>query len=259
MGVVTAVLRCGVYFQRNGVRATVQRAGQVVRRALFSGRMVILGCEITAQGAASANWPACLKVERKRCEAEISAPDLEAMINFWNPQLARRNIKERFHKGASLWMIKAEGKLAGYGWTLQGRAVEPFYVRLQPEDVQLFDFLVFPEYRGRNINPGLVGCILRSLAAECRGHAYMEVAEWNLPQLSSVKKTPLRRLGSVWMLSLFGYKFPLWARGEGDARGFGPETPFAGVPEWHSRSVPLHATPSKNNSLPTSGRDSRGG
>jgi len=247
MSVSTAVLRFAVYFRRNGFLATVQRSAQAVKRALFSRRMVTLGCEVAAQGPLPAELPASVKVERKRSEAELSAPDLEAMTSFWNPTLALKNIKERFQYGASLWMIKSEGQLAGYGWTLQGRSVEPFYVRVRPDDVHLFDYLVFPAYRGRNFNPLLVCYILRTLAPECRGHAYLEVAEWNLPQLSSLKKTPFRRLGSVWMLSLFGHKFPLWARSEGGVRGFSPETPFGSISEQAYPVAPLRGKASGTN------------
>ena len=73
------------------------------------------------------------------------------MTSFWNPKLAHRNIKERFDKGASLWLIKFEDRLAGYGWTLQGRTIEPHYFPLGQDDVHLFDFHVFPKYRGRGL------------------------------------------------------------------------------------------------------------
>ncbi len=33
-------------------------------------------------------------------------------------------------KGALLWLIKSEDGLAGYGWTLQGRTIEPHYFPL---------------------------------------------------------------------------------------------------------------------------------
>ena len=69
-------------------------------------------------------------MERHRNQTDLSPRDLQEITSFWNPELARRKIKERFELGASLWLIKVEGKLAGYGWTLQGRTVEPHYFPL---------------------------------------------------------------------------------------------------------------------------------
>jgi len=90
------------------------------------------------------------------------------MTSFWNPKLAHQSMKERFGLGASLWLIKSRDKLAGYGWTLRGGTVEPHYFPLGQDDVHLFDFHVFPHYRGQGMNPFLVIHILRSLAAEGR-------------------------------------------------------------------------------------------
>ena len=149
-------------------------------------------------------------MERHRNQTDLSPQDLQEITSFWNPKLARRNIKERFELGASLWLIKLEDQLAGYGWTLQGRTVEPHYFRLGPDDVHLFDFHVFPQYRGRGVNPSLVSYILRSLAAESHGRAFIEAAEWNQAQLASLRRTPFRRLGSARKFTLFRHTMVFW-------------------------------------------------
>jgi GNAT superfamily N-acetyltransferase len=132
------------------------------------------------------------------------------MTSFWNPLLSSRNIKKRFELGGSLWLIKSEGHLAGYGWTLQGHTVEPHYFRLGPDDVHLFDFQVFPQYRGRGMNPLLVGYILRGLAVEGGCRAFIEAAEWNRPQLASLRNTPFRRLGLARKFTVFGRTMVCW-------------------------------------------------
>ena len=63
-------------------------------------------------------------------------------------------------------MVECEDRLAGYGWTLQGQTIEPYYFPLAPDDVQLFDFYVFPKFRGRAIHWLLTGHILHAMAAE---------------------------------------------------------------------------------------------
>jgi ribosomal protein S18 acetylase RimI-like enzyme len=176
--------------------------------------MVVFYCDLAKQAPAPANIANSVKVERLRSYAELSPQDLNEILNIWNPELAHRNIKERFGKGASLWLIKSEGKLAGYGWTLQGGTIEPHYFPLGPDDVHLFDFYVFPQYRGRGMNPFLVTHVLRSLASEGAGRALTEAAEWNQAQLSSLSKTPFRPFGRARKLTVFGHTIVCWSGDE---------------------------------------------
>jgi GNAT superfamily N-acetyltransferase len=152
-----------------------------------------------------------LKFERKTREADLDARDREQIVNFWNPDATGRQITERFAKGASLWLVRAEGQLAGYGWTLVADTMEPHYVSLGPEDVHLFDFLVFPDFRGRGINPALVVHVLETVAGEGKRRALIEAAEWNTAQLSSLRRTPFQKLGVVRKRGLFGKPSVVWS------------------------------------------------
>jgi len=210
MEVSKSISRLVGYFRRHGISATVRRAGLSTRRALFSSRMVLFYCDLHPQSLPIPCMSSSLEVERKRHEGELGSRDLEEITSFWNPKLARRNIKERFGRGAVLWLIKSEGRLMGYGWTLQGHTVEPHYVCLAPDDIHLFDFHVFPQYRGRGVNPLLVRYILGSLSAESRGRAFIEVAEWNQAQLASLRMTPFRRLGSARKFTFFRRTAVYW-------------------------------------------------
>ena len=154
--------------------------------------------------------PGYLTVERKRNEDEVSPLDLEEVIKSWNSRLAHQSIKERFGRRASLWMIRSEGKLAGYGWTLRGHTIEPHYYPLGPDDVHLFDFYVFPRYRGQGLNPLLVTEILRTLAVERMERAFIEAAEWNHAQLASLRKTSFHRLGRASKFTIRRRTIVLW-------------------------------------------------
>ena len=214
MGVFTYVSRLRDYHARNGFWATVERFRVAAKRALFSNRSVLFYCDLATQTAPAADLPGFLKVERKKDAAELRPEDLQAMTSFWNPKLANRNIKERFDLGASLWLIKSDNKLAGYGWTLQGNTVEAHYFRLGQDDAHLFDFHVFPAYRGRGLNPVLVTHILQRLATSGAGRAFIEAAEWNKAQLLSLAKTPFRRLGSASKSTIFGRTIVCWAENQ---------------------------------------------
>jgi ribosomal protein S18 acetylase RimI-like enzyme len=214
MGISSSISRFTAYYTRHGFGATIRRAGLSFKRKLFSNRMVLFYCDLAKQTTAPANVPSSLKVERLRSFAELNHQDFKEMTSFWNPTQAHRNIRERFEQGASLWLMKSGGKLAGYGWTLQGGTIEPHYFPLAQDDLHLFDFHVFPEYRGQGINPLLVTLILHSMSGECGGRAFIEAAEWNEAQLSSLRKTPFRRMGWARKSAIFHRTIVCWAQTE---------------------------------------------
>ena len=212
MSISTFTSRLAEYYRRHGLRHTARRAGVAIKRALVSSRSVLFYCDLATQSAPPPDLPNFLKVERKKGFAELSTEDLQAMTSFWNPKLAMLNLKERFDLGASLWLIKSRDALAGYGWTLHGATVEPHYFPLGQHDVHLFDFTVFPQYRGQGMNPFLVTQILQSLATGAMGRAFIEAAEWNRAQLSSLRKTPFRRLGWARKLKVFDRTIVCWVQ-----------------------------------------------
>ena len=201
------------YSTRYGLRATVRRSLLAVKRAGCSNRMVLFYCELRKQITGPADIPD-LKVERKRTDSELSPTDLREILNAWNPRQAYRNMLERFSQGASLWLIRSQNRLVGYGWSLQGTTIEPHYFPLGSQDVHLFDFYVFPQHRGRGLNPFLTMYILRSLASDGGGRAFIEAAEWNQAQLSSLEKTPFRCLGCATKWTIFQRTIVWWSRHE---------------------------------------------
>lgn len=211
MSISSSVSRVADYFKRNGLRATVLRIRLATRRALFSSRSVVFYCDLATLKLASTELPNSLKVERHSNQSGISPADLQEIINVWNPDQTRRNLKERFGLGSSLWLIKVQDHLAGYGWTLQGRTVEPHYFALAPDDVQFLDFHVFAKYRGRALDWFLMTHILHTLAAEGRARAFGEAAEWNKASLSSFGMTPFHRLGLARKFTVLGRTLVHWS------------------------------------------------
>jgi hypothetical protein len=210
MEIADSISRVTEYYSRHGLGETIRRAGVAARRAFFNNRMIVFYCDLPLLTPGPVKIPSSVRVDRLTKETELRQQDLEDITSFWNPKRARRNIKERFAKGASLWLIKSEERVAGYGWTLQGCTMEPYYFPLAPEDLHLFNFHVFPQYRGQRMNPLLVLYILDNLSIHCRGRAFIEAAEWNEAQLRSLQKTPFRRLGVVRSGTIFRHTFVSW-------------------------------------------------
>ena len=111
-----------------------------------------------------------------------------------------------------MWAVRSQGKFAGYGWTLPGGTMEPHYYLLGKEDVHFFDFMIFPEYRGRHINSSLVNYILCQLAAEGKARAYIETSEWNHSEIRSLCRTSFLRTGIARKAALLGRVFVLWGK-----------------------------------------------
>jgi GNAT superfamily N-acetyltransferase len=211
VGFSNSISRFADYYRRHGLVATIRRARLAGRRALFRNRMMVFYCDLDVPRPRSASIPEPLVVEQVNAPAELSAEHLEEMTRFWNSKLANRNIRGRFDKGASLWLVRSENQLVGYGWALQGRTIESYYFPLTPVDVHLFDFHVFPRYRGRGVNPYLIGCILDGFTTNCGGRAFIDAAEWNDAQLASLRKTAFRCLGSVRSFTILGHTFVSWS------------------------------------------------
>jgi ribosomal protein S18 acetylase RimI-like enzyme len=203
------VTRVVDFLQRHGFRATILRFWVFVRR-IFSNRMVLFYVDVQQSEISSVSLPQLLTVQRKTSPAEMRSDDWEKIVNFWNPPTTRRNMLDRFRHGASLWLIRSADQLAGYGWTMTGQTIEPHYHPLGSNDVHLFDFLVFPEFRGRSLNPLLVDYILAQMVQEGRIRAFIEVREWNKPQLRSLGKTKFQLLGVARKKSFFGQAFVEW-------------------------------------------------
>jgi GNAT superfamily N-acetyltransferase len=184
------------YVQRNGASAILPRIATSLRRARSGSWMVLYSCDLPEMSRVTAPiLDVPLEISRHFQKAEISPAALEKILSIGQSSAMLQRIEERFARGASLWLLWNAGQVAGFGWTIAGTTIEPHYFPLLPEDVHLFDFFVFPEFRGRGLNPVLVNYILCRLGAEQKRRALVEAARWNTPQLHSLQKTPFRRIG----------------------------------------------------------------
>jgi GNAT superfamily N-acetyltransferase len=202
------------YAKRHGFWATMGRMGLSFKQIWIGNWHIIFYCDLVACKPGTFADPKRARVDRKNAESELDGQDLSQIADVWSPEITRRQISERFEQGASLWLFKLDDKLAAYGWTIIGRTIEPHFIPLGANDAHLFDFFVFPEYRGQRINPSLVNHILTKLAMEMRSRAFIEAAERNSAQLCSLSKTPFRPFGLASKYSIFGKTLVVWKRKE---------------------------------------------
>jgi GNAT superfamily N-acetyltransferase len=198
------------YLKRHGLRATILRFGLAFKRMLKGTRLVLFYCDLGSVSHPGTNDSSGLNIERKTARNELAAKDLQKILGVSNGSGAPRQISERFEHGAALWLCKLEDQLVGYGWTIIGRTVKPHFFPLGAADAHLFDFFVFPEYRGRQFNASLVIHILKTLGAEGKRRAFIEAAEWNIAQLRSLSRMPFQQLGRARKFGSFGRLFVIW-------------------------------------------------
>jgi ribosomal protein S18 acetylase RimI-like enzyme len=200
------------YHRLHGTTATLRRILAALHRMGYAGKNVLFVCELPVSQNQN---PFSLGVlERKSSLSALTAEDVERIVSPADSSGSRQRMNERFSAQAELWLIRCQGVIAAFGWTIQGKTMEPHFVRMEPRDVHLFDFFVFPEFRGRGLNPSLVSQILQAISRENLSKAFIEAAAWNKPQLSSLKKTPFRRLGEARKFQLGKKPLVLWSRRE---------------------------------------------
>jgi len=197
--------------RRHGFWATIRRVFTSVDRFLRSNRTVLFYCDISAVPLYEGNSTSVVTIEQKRSRSDLSVQDLIRLEDAWNPRIMQRLMEERFQRGAALWLAKFEGELAGYGWTLDAGTMVPHYFPLGCNDVHLFDFHVLVEYRGKRVNPSLVGHILNKLVEERKSRAFIEVEEWNYAQLSSLRRTPFLSFGVASKRRVLGRNLIIWS------------------------------------------------
>jgi GNAT superfamily N-acetyltransferase len=202
--------RLFAFYRRHGLRATGARFGAALKHLPYLGRMVLFSCPLPVDR--SKGVPG-ISIERVSA-ATVSKEDYARVLDVWNFSTRARQLAQRFAAASELWLAKANGDLAGFGWSIQGRTVEPYFFPLQPEDVHLFDFFVFPEYRGRGINVLLIMEILSRLSGEPVRRAHIECTAWNRPQLRSLSKTPFRRYAEAAKVTALGRSLVIWHRFE---------------------------------------------
>jgi GNAT superfamily N-acetyltransferase len=188
------------YYRTHGAQATLQRLKVALQRFGSAKQFVLYSCDLPVFDQPQAIGT----LHRKKSAETMTAEESERIISHWNPDAMRKLMAERFAAGAELWLLHWNAAVAAYGWTLKEKTMEPHFFPLKPGDVHLFDFFVFPEFRGRNLNPSLVTQILEEVGREGSKRALIEAAVWNKAQHASLAKTPFRKIGAATRKVIFG-------------------------------------------------------
>ncbi|HEU6449340.1 MAG TPA: GNAT family N-acetyltransferase [Verrucomicrobiae bacterium] len=198
------------YEKRHGWTATLKRLALAARRGIHQNRYVLFYCDLKPDRRRPLPELPGAVIEQKNDLSELTDGEMKRLSETSSLKLTRRLFSERFSRHASLWLLKVDGVSAGYGWSISGGTMEPYFFQPGIHDAHLFDFFIFPEFRGQQLNPFLLRYILAQLADAHITRAYIEAAEWNTSQLRSLSRTPFTRSGLARKLSVFNQTIVFW-------------------------------------------------
>ncbi len=200
------------YYRRNGVTRTIWEVLKKIKKALFTKPEILYFVDLVTRQRKAHTLPDNFTIQCFRSEEEISSQDLNILFEHIGEKIVRYDVKERFGKGALLWLMKVDGTLAGYIWSISGRTIRPHYFPLTDKDVSLFDNYIFEECRGQGINPQLINYVLDELQSEGLIRVFIETNKTNSSEIRSLAKTDFKIFGVARKYHAGKRRFVIWSK-----------------------------------------------
>lgn len=144
---------------------------------------------------------------------QIDQSDFETLSEYGTDLMGSAGsilIRDRFAKGAVLWLIKVDGVLAGYRWTFNNDHTNPTYVPQTEKDVHSIGVELFPAFRGREMFNLFRMSMYITLKNEGLKRFYLETHLWNKRAVKAFLKTDTHKIGIATRFSIFGKNVVIW-------------------------------------------------
>lgn len=119
-------------------------------------------------------------------------------------------IGKRFSTGGTLWLLKCEGKLAGYRWYFANDHIHPTYLAYTEKDIHSVGAEILSDFRGKHLAPIFEKEIFRILKGEGLKRCYSETYLWNKQAVKSFLKTDKQKIGIASRFNFFGKNIVIW-------------------------------------------------
>lgn len=199
------------YYKKRGFIRTFLRICEQPYRIIFKSKMFLFYVDMNELDVSVLNLPQDIIVECKRSYDEARQLDMQRLIIYWEKEEEWDKARERFEKGAILWILKLEGDIAAFGWSIRGKMVSPWYLPLTLNDAVLFNFVTFEEYRGRNLYSVLLNYIFGRLKSEGVSRSYGFVWEWNTQSIRGIQKAHFRKFVEARKIHFLGRNITIWS------------------------------------------------
>lgn len=198
------------YYEKNGLLTTFQRIYQGVQHLIFNSQMIVYYAELKDLHDSVLSLPQNIKIEDKSTYADALSPDMQKITTYWDNMNLMDTTRENFEKGAVLWIVKLDEEIAGFGWSIKGKMVQPYYLPLTPHDAVLFDYVTYEEYRGRGLYTLLLNYIFGKLKLEGVSRAFGHALAWNTASIRGIERTFFRKFGIARKFYIFGKSITIW-------------------------------------------------
>ncbi|OPY15888.1 MAG: hypothetical protein A4E69_00390 [Syntrophus sp. PtaB.Bin138] len=196
--------RFGNYYQKHSLYETLIRICVEPYRALFKRQEILFYADMNELSDTVFDLPDNITIEHKTSYDEAVQHDMLKLLNYWTEERLIGRIKERFMKDAVLWIIKSDGNISGFVWSIKGKMVAPYLLPLTPGDAVLFDSVIFEEFRGRGLYPLLMNYVFGQLKLEGVQRVFGHSFTWNHASIHGIQKTHFRRLIKARKFNFFG-------------------------------------------------------
>lgn len=144
---------------------------------------------------------------------KIRSQDLEKLaLHMGSNGLLRRELRRFFSRRGVFWLARYSGEPAGFHWSIRAGMEGFYFFPMYERDAVLVSSQVFPEFRGRGVNPQMIQHILVELKKEGVTRMYISCKVDNKANLRSIPKTSFRRIGTVREFRFFGRRLLYWSR-----------------------------------------------
>jgi GNAT superfamily N-acetyltransferase len=211
MWINRTIRRFMLSYKRKGFMSTLYRIIQFFYRILFKSKTVLFYTDFYELDNSILKLPQDIVIECKTKYYEALQSDMKKIINYWEDRKLMDETRERFEKGAILWVLKLKDEIAGFGWAIRGKMVSTYYLPLAPNDAVLFDFLTFEEYRGHGLYALLCEKIMRELKLEGVVRAYGMTDEWNTSSIRGLEKTFFKKFIITRKFHVLSRNLTIWS------------------------------------------------
>ena len=200
------------HVREKGFFSAIGRIFEVAWQRIFQGESIIFCSELGRMGNTPLGYPAGIVFERKRSMEELTEEDLQRLSSVTSAEVAGRQLRERFERGADLWFARVAGQVAAYEWTIAGFPLVHFFFPMSDRDVHAFDIWTYKEHRNRGLGTYLDVYMQGELRKEGFDRVFRAIYRWNRASIRVEEKFGAFEYGRARKFRIFGRDLVIWSR-----------------------------------------------
>ena len=199
------------YYNKHGLLILIARGFRNrLWRRFINSREVVFVAELQNLNTIKYSCPDNLIVEPYNVVKDIPQKLIKQLLDIECEEILFPFLEKNFRLGATFWLGRIDNKVVGYQWSLIGGFNGFYSLPVKPDEAIIFSTQIFPEVRGKQINPALTEMIFKKLKHIGLTRVYIKVNVWNKANLRSLSKTNCRSLGTVRTIKLFNKYITIW-------------------------------------------------